>query len=271
MGDVSQTAEECTEFAEMVLSKFIESKQPLETARRSDLNALSRAYFLLDDIEMGIKTMRILLDRKQIPTSRELGVILASMAALSPRRAGQMMQLMLDKGIRPEVGDFGAIIHEASIRGDDELVGALVSKAHELGHEQLSMEGLHSLIRFSIRFRPAKGGERPVEEAETLTRVLRMMKALMQADHVPTPWMGARCARASLRVNQARLAYEFWRLLVRDKEDWNHPSQQELRVRISRALKREMRSGLIKEEWGRPMISDLEGSSATVGFSERAK
>jgi hypothetical protein len=263
--------DELHEFALLVLEKYVENNQPLNQASRIDVSALARAYFILGQTSAAVRTMKSILRRNIIPTAQELSITLASMANLSPRRASRMLQRMIDKGIQPEAIDFSAIIHEASLRGDDMLVGALVTKARELGHEQLSKRGIHSLIQFSLRFNPAKNGERPAEEAETLRRVLRMVRALADArvDTVLTPWLGTKCARACVRVNQGELAYEFWRLLVSEKEDRNHLSQQVLRARIVRVIQQEIAGREISESRGRQMIDELRGWSRTrVGSSE---
>jgi len=269
-----KTSAELLEFAHTVLQKYVESYDPISKAGRFEVTALARAYFRLGDTEAAVKTMKILLDRRIIPTAQELSTTLANMANLNPRRASRMLQKMLDKGIQPGAVDFSAIIHEASVRGDDVLVGALVAKARELGHEQLSTKGIHSLIQFSLRFHPAKKWERPEEEAESLRRVLRMVKALVETkvDTVPTPWLGIKCARACVRVNQGEMAYEFWQLLVYEKEDWDHESQRILRNRIIRAIHDEITLGVISKDHGRQMISELRGGSrATVGFSGESR
>lgn len=86
-----------------------------------------------------------------------------------------------------------------------------------------------------------------------------MIKALKVSKDklIPTPWMGARCAEASIRVNQAALAYQFWQMLVKDKEKWDDEEQRWLRTRISRAVQREIQDRIIPSHRGEQMIRDL--------------
>jgi hypothetical protein len=262
METVGVESEEYLDFARLVISKFREIHEPLIDASRSTLNALSRSYFELGDVDEALETLRHILTRFEIPTRRELSVVLAGMAAYSPRRAARMLQEMLDRGLQPQTCDFGTIIHEAALRGDDQLVGALVSKSHEVGYEQLSPEAVHSLLRFSIRAPKTAWNERNTEQFHTLRRVLKTIRSLPETEHIPSPRTGARCIRASLRVNQTALAFEFWDLLVRGKEDESHAAQERLCRNIATNIRRDMGRGWVARDRGLWMLSRLNSAES---------
>ncbi|KZT44412.1 hypothetical protein SISSUDRAFT_976641 [Sistotremastrum suecicum HHB10207 ss-3] len=249
--------EECIRLARFIISKHIEVKGPMEKATRHDINALSRAYFVLGNVEEGLATMKILLDHGMIPQAHDISVMLSGMAAIDPRRAARMMQRMLDRGLKPEKVDFGALLHEASTEGDDVLVGMLMHKAQEVGIGQLSSRAIHTLVQRSLRFGQAGEAEQPVEAKETLERALAMMSRMEFTDHVATPALGARCVRASLGVNQAELAYQFWRRFVAGKVDGTSMTQRTLRGQLRSGVAKAIKHGWTTRRRASAMFAEM--------------
>ncbi|KIN96339.1 hypothetical protein M404DRAFT_163496 [Pisolithus tinctorius Marx 270] len=249
-----------SQFAQTVLLSFHKSKEPLDKAAHSDLNALARGYFLLGRMRQGLLPYRALLRRKEIPDLYDINVALSAISRHSPRMAANLVERMLATGLHPDAVTFGTVMHQALVQGDLELAGILVKRAHEYGLEALSAKTMAALILASVSDR--------AETTEALEANLRHVWEIVQvtprSSVVHTPNIGECCIRASLHVGNAKMAFDFWDELVRWKAEWGDHEQIQLRRSIGRLVRRRVREGSLAAERGREMLGAL-GLGGRVG------
>lgn len=249
-----------SQFAQTVLLSFHKSKEPLDKAAHSDLNALARGYFLLGRMRQGLLPYRALLRRKEIPDLYDINVALSAISRHSPRMAANLVERMLATGLHPDAVTFGTVMHQALVQGDLELAGILVKQAHEYGLEALSAKTMAALILASVSDR--------AETTEALEANLRHVWEIVQvtprSSVVHTPNIGECCIRASLHVGNAKMAFDFWDELVRWKAEWGDHEQIQLRRSIGRLVRRRVREGSLAAERGREMLGAL-GLGGRVG------
>ena len=61
--------------------------------------ALARAYLMTGQIAAGFRTLRVLLDRKEVPDLHDVNVALTALSAYHPARAATMLERMVEQGI----------------------------------------------------------------------------------------------------------------------------------------------------------------------------
>jgi len=79
--------EDFRNFAQLVLTRYREAKEPLHHASREDLNALARANIILGDITEALRVLKIGIDRNERPDLHDINVVLSAIANVDPRSA----------------------------------------------------------------------------------------------------------------------------------------------------------------------------------------
>ncbi|THG99409.1 hypothetical protein EW026_g2938 [Hermanssonia centrifuga] len=238
-------------FAGRVMDTFIESIGSLQHASHFELNALSRAYFQMNKISEGFDTLKVILDRKEIPDPHDINVALSALSAHDPREATQMIRRMVDLGLTPDSVTFGTVIHHAVLHNDSALVTILIKLAKRVGVEHLDYKTLGTLIRGAVT---EFGEDDPEAQLRTAQE---LMDALLNAGFVPSPAMGMDCILAALHASDPVAAFKFWKLIVKDKVDWKDFKQVVYRARIARAIRRYYKEKSLDPDKSRAMLSEL--------------
>lgn len=228
--------EEITTFIHLLVAKYRRIKEPLSTASHFDLTSLARAYFMLGDVSAGSDAFKALLNRKEIPDMYDINVALSAMAEYDPRRATGIINLMIQRGLQPDPVTFGTVIHYASIHKDAELVSTLVHKAYEADNGQLTLKSVQALIKAAIHMDDPSLGT-------SLEHALEIIQSLIDSNLFCSPNTGNYCVAASLNVQKPVLAFKFWKLLVRNKVEWNDIQHSLLRRRIAGQVLKHSRLG----------------------------
>ena len=244
---------EFTSFAERVVAEFRQTIEPLLRATHYELTSLARAYFLLGNVTDGFNTLKTLIDRKEVPDMHDVNVALSAIAEHNPRGAALIIERMIEKGLKPDTITFATVLHHAILQKDEHQVTALVHRARELGIKRLTQKTLSSLIQSSLK---ATGGSRHSVRLK-LERIIHSIQTMTDSRFVCTPNMGKSCIFASLRVDDPRMAYKFWALLLRGKTEWEDGEQRFQRRLIADRIRKHCKAGWLNREEGIIMLSQL--------------
>lgn len=240
-------------FARQVLGAFRESILPLEEANHFDLSALARGYFMLGEMGEGLRPLRVLVGRREIPDQHDINVALSAMARQSPRAACQMVYRMVDQGLRPDEVTFGTVLHEAIVHGDAELVTELLDRARAAG-VSLSSKTTVSLIQASVAVREGTDDERLEANVRQAWEVVRTTG---EWSAVHTPNVGKCCIVACLHLEDPTMAFNFWARLMRGKTEWGDGEQRKQRRAIGFMVRRHCAEGRLDRGRGRAMLRAL--------------
>lgn len=287
-----ETGESATAFAELVLSKFRASKEPLMDAAHQDINALARAYFVSGRIHAGFEVFQVIMDKKEMPDLHDVNVALSGMARYSPKLASKMIERMIQRGFVPDSVTFGTVIKEAINRRDRELVVDLVRRAQEVD-VHLSFKTIAALVQSGVSdagtslngdtdtLGPGNEAERReislvlpensgpdkqliLSGGDDLERVVsnlhtawELIQLFPSKDTVGIPNLGKDCVRAALRSEQAELGYKFWKFCLRKKTQWDDSEQVMLRKRLGVLIRSACDEGRLEEKKARVMLVKL--------------
>lgn len=266
-------------FAHHVLDSFRWAKEPLNAASHHDLTTLARAAAILGDIEMCTRTLRLIIDRREVPDLYDLNVIVASMARWKPRQAMFMVIKMIKSGIKPNGFTFASVLHGALAINDMVVAGKIFHHAREIGPSQLMPEMCTTLIHASLNAAasaytyPAtqdrEDNPQPqpqtTEEPERKIEYLRQVYDLLTSDACPpsvrSVRLGRSCVEDAMRLDDPTLAFEFWKLMLKAKADEfsKRLAEQErmMRQRVADKIRKHCQRGLLETERGREMVAEL--------------
>ncbi|KAJ7288464.1 hypothetical protein C8J57DRAFT_1116000 [Mycena rebaudengoi] len=236
---------------ELVLSEFTRVHSPLALAGHHILTTQARAFFILGRLTEGFETLKMVLNRREMPDLYDVNVALVPLAAHKPRLAADMIQRMLDKGLQPDNVTFGTIMHHALSHDDMELVQEMVTRMCELDDSELNYKSIVSLIRFSVIDEPGVG------QRAKLRSVFNIIEAIGPATPVTTSHLGKYLVFASLHADDPVMAYRFWEYLLKNNAPWNDREQVFQRRLIIQRLQQHQEAGWIGEAHGRLMIAQL--------------
>ncbi|KAG8214650.1 hypothetical protein J3R82DRAFT_9728 [Butyriboletus roseoflavus] len=215
-------------FARQVLGAFRESILPLEEANHFDLSALARGHFMLGEMGEGLRPLRVLIGRREIPDRHDINIALSAMARQSPRAACQIVYRMVDQGLRPDRVTFGTVLHEAIVHGDSELVTEILDRTREAG-VSLSSKTMVSLIQASVAVGKGMDNERL---KANVRRAWEVVRTTGEWSAVHTPNVGKCCIVACLHLEDPVMAFNFWAHLIRGKTEWGDGEQRRQRHAI---------------------------------------
>ncbi|KAL6308460.1 hypothetical protein BKA93DRAFT_764984 [Sparassis latifolia] len=251
--NTESTPEELRAYAERVLSAFRASRL-LNAASHQDLNATARACFMLKQMSEGFSAFRMLLNRREVPDVHDVNVVLGVLAEYSPQAGERIIERMLQKGMKPDGVTFGTVIHHAVLHGQMEVVSSLIRRARSLNAEHLTFKTVGTLIRAMVSQQAEEGEVSPIGR---LHHAQRLVDMLLQAHQVPSSNMGRDCVVAALRADDPRMAFRFWKLLVKEQVQWDDPMQTATRRVIAARVRRHLNSGWLEPEQGHVMLSEL--------------
>ncbi|KAJ7707116.1 hypothetical protein B0H16DRAFT_1633789 [Mycena metata] len=258
--DLRQQVDDFKGFLDRILSEFSRVHSSLVDSDHRVITSQARAFFIMGEFVKGFDTLKILLERKEMPDIFDVNVTLTVMAEHDPRAAAQIVQQMIDKGLQPDHITYGTVMHHALNHGDMDLVDDMVLGVRSLKTSQLSYKSIVALIRGSI------GSE--TSSDLTLTAKLRsvfgVIQAVGRATVVRSPHLGRYLVYESIRGNDPTMAFRFWDMLLKNNARWHDQEQVFLRRLIIRRLERHQAKSWVKDTHARTMIAQLrmqEGST----------
>jgi hypothetical protein len=241
-------------FANRVIQDFRHVIGPLEDANHFSLTSLARAFIIVGKYTEGFDALRVLLQRHELPDTHDINVALSALAEYNPAGALDLIQRMYDKKLMPSSVTFGTIVHHAVVQKDAEVVAKAVEMAKSIGGG-VSSKSVVTLIRASVAAdegAPGQGGT-----PKTLRLALDVMKSLAENELLVNSGTGKYLVYASLRAHDPVAAYKFWKLLVRDKAQWNDSEQSLLRRLIGRMVRKHVNRKWMKDDVGKVMLAQL--------------
>ncbi|KAF7365354.1 Golgi reassembly stacking protein 2 [Mycena venus] len=253
---VRERRNDCKEFLDFVMSEFALAHSPLHQCNHQVITSQARAYFIVGDFVRGFETIKVLIDRKEMPDIYDVNVTLTIMAQHDPRTAAQIVQRMIDKGLQPDHITFGTVMHHALAHGDMELVDEMVQRVRELQNTHLSYKSIVSLIRGSIAF---DAGLVPTHSAQLskLHSAFDIVKSIGRSSIVYSPHLGKFLVYSCLRASDPTMAFKFWELLIKDRAAQDDMAHVAMRRVIVRALDEHRTKKWVKEMHARAMIAQL--------------
>ncbi|KAI0316816.1 hypothetical protein OF83DRAFT_213984 [Amylostereum chailletii] len=245
--------EDFATFCRGALQAYRQAKEPLLRATQADLNALARAYFALGDISEGFQVFGVMTTRQQVPDARDVNVALSAVARQNPRVGMGMIRQMLRWGAGPDNVGLGTVLHHALQWGQMEIVQELFALSKRL-KRPFTLRTMDSVIRASI----VHSGEDRTALRDNLERALEVLKANASAPYLASVDMGKFCATAAMEVGEAGLAFEFWKLLLRDQAEWGDSQQWLLRRRLAKLICRAQVEKRIGKGEARAMMQAME-------------
>jgi hypothetical protein len=251
------------DFANLILTRYREVKEPLCRASREDLNALARANIILGHITEGLRVLRVVIDRNERPDLHDINVLLSAIAKVDPQKALYMVRRMITLGPEPDSVSFGTVIHQAARHCDSAVISGLLQLARKTGC-QLTTKTMVTIIRASVAF---SGADKDAVR-HNLIRALEIIIANEHSNHLPTLNMGKFCVEEALKADDPTLAFRFWRGLLKSNVDWNDELHTSLRGRIASGIRRHRKSGAIRAEDAQNMTYSLGANWRGLGKGE---
>lgn len=253
-------------FAHKVLDAYRRAKEPLHRASHHDLNAIARTSDLLGNVRLSMQALQTIVNRKEIPDTYDVNVVMMAMAARDPLRAEEMLGLMLQEGMQLNDLTFTAVITGWLQKGDTKRASRVYSQAMRAGYGKLStVVGTRLLVALveSCYSSELEGNSKEEVRADIwvqrtrLRQVCSLIKTESYRISSLPPDLGERCTSVALRLEDAGLALYFWKALVKTAMLIETDQQRELRHSISRLLENTAKKGLIGAEERERMIAEL--------------
>lgn len=242
------------DFANLVLARYREVKEPLHQASREDLNALARANIILGHFTEAFRVLQVVVDRNERPDLHDANVVLSAAANVDPYKALKMVQRMVTIGPKPDGISFGTVIHRAARHGNFAVIIDALRLAREIG-QQLTTKTVVTIIRASV----ACSGANKDDLRDNLVHALEVIMANEHSNHLATVNMGKFCVNESLRADDPRLAFKFWKCVLEHRAEWDDDLHACLRRRISRTIRTHCNAGHMDIMEGRRMTYALGG------------
>lgn len=235
-------------FANHVVQQYIETKLPLNKASQQDINALARAYLVLDRIPEAVQTLSIIMDRGDIPDSKDMNIALLAISIYSVPAAVRVLEYMITMGIMPSASGFSALIHEAFKQGYEDIAGKLIARAREIGYPQLTPKGLAVIVQSELPHAKSMDETMQGREQNRLETLRELLETVIRyftsegpnrdhcKQHILSVRMGERYVAAALASGEPAMAFEFWKLLVKNRTSWDDPESVKLRQLIGSQL-----------------------------------
>ncbi|KAF8500954.1 hypothetical protein F5888DRAFT_1677678 [Russula emetica] len=241
------------DFANLVLTKYREAKEPLDHASREDLNALARANIILGHFTKAFRVLRVVIDRNELPDLHDANVILSAIADVDPRMALKRVRRMVAIGPKPDGISFGTVIHCAARLGNFAVIRGALRLARET-RQQLTTKTVVTIIRASV----ARSGADKDGLRDNLVHALEIIMANEHSNHLATLNMGRFCVNEALGADDPRLAFKFWKCVLQHRAEWDDNSHASLRRRIAWSIRSHCKEGHIGRKEGQWMTYALK-------------
>ena len=227
-------------FANLVLTRYREAKEPLQHASREDLNALARASIILGHYTEALQVLKVVVDRNERPDLHDVNVILSAISNVDPRMALKMVRRMIVFGPKPDSISFGTVIHRAARHGDVGVIIGLLRLARKTG-QQLTTKTVVTVIRASVVL---SGADKDAVR-DNLVHALGVITANEHSNHIATQDMSRFCVDEALKADDPALAFIFWKRVMRPRAEWDDGLHVSTRRRIARSLRSHCEEGHI--------------------------
>jgi len=241
-------------FANLVLNRYREVKEPLRHASREDLNALARANIILGHFTEAFRVLRIVVDRNERPDLHDTNVVLSAIANVDPHMAMKMVRRMVATGPKPDGISFGTVIHCAARQDNFAVIIGALRLARKTG-QQLTTKTVVTIIRASV----ALSGADKNDMRDNLVHALEVIMANEHSNHLATLTMGRFCVNEALRAEDPRLAFKFWKCVLQRRSEWDDKSHVSLRRGIALRIRSHCMAGHIGTKEGQWMTYALSG------------
>ena len=241
-------------FANLVLTRYREVKEPLQHASREDLNALARANVILGRFTEAFRVLQVVVDRKERPDLHDANVVLSAIANVNPYVSLKMLRRMIVIGPKPDGISFGTVIHCAARRGNFTIILRALRLAGETG-QHLTTKTVATIIRASV----AGSGADKEDLRDNLVHALDVIMANEHSNHLATLDMGRFCIDEALKADDPRLAFKFWKCVVQRRVEWDDNSHASLRGRLARSIHSHWKEGHIGRKDSHRMTYALSG------------
>ncbi|KAF8339603.1 uncharacterized protein EI90DRAFT_3037203 [Cantharellus anzutake] len=203
-------AEEYRAFAQRVAVDFTKLKEPLETASHMDLTTVARINFLAGNLRQGFVAARYILERREIPDTIDINVMLKALADLDPRAAAVMLEKALTRRVYVDRVSWSTLLHGATKVGDTELVLSILQRCREMGGS-FDVSAIDAFIRGFDKILTVSS-----QNTEHFLRLsLQLLRNLEKPQRAKMGTLGVLCVQRALKANLPLLAFEYWDLLVR--------------------------------------------------------
>jgi hypothetical protein len=235
-----------------------------------DLNALARAYGMLGDVGKCLETLSLIFKRHEVPDIHDINVVVAAMAERDPFRAAMAVEEMMEAGVKPDAVTFGTVIHEALRDGNSELAGHMIKLAQSAGVKKLTPQSIASVVQAALaasvpvghrsriegKERQVRGVNRKTRKRD-LERVYDLIASGVYAEYLQSVKLGRTCVDAAMQADAPELAFRFWKMMMKDRVDWDSLKQRWLREQIARELRAQSKERLIKPREAEWMVREL--------------
>ncbi|KAF9645163.1 hypothetical protein BDM02DRAFT_3120657 [Thelephora ganbajun] len=270
-------------FAKEVVDKFRACKVPIEAASQHDLNALARAYFMMDRTEEGFALFQVVKAARS-PDMYDVNVVLSGVAKYNVGLAGRMIDRIHERGLVPNAVTWGTVIHLAFLKGDVELVISLVKRAQERGVSEFTTRTIATLIRASVSdvppgsrlpshtitlgskrtagpLRLTLGGEGGAEQIrQNLDMAWHLIGTFDTQVFVGTWSLAKFCLDQALWVGDAELAFRFWDKHLGSKTQWSDANQVKSRKVLYELVATAKREKKLETLQASKMLRKLSGT-----------
>lgn len=261
-------------FADHVLDTFVETHQPLKGTPHHNLTSLARAYMILGRFSKGFEVLQLILQRRDVrPDMADINVSLSFLAEQSPQAAVKMLDQMVDRGLLPDKITIGTIVHWGLIHGDLPLVSAILERASQMPNGQryrttgipISPETTAALSRALANpdtpLDPDSAIGSRQQRKDRLEAAYSILSNMERSPNVAMSHIGKTLVLSSLKASEAIMAYRFWKLLLRNYEDWQDREQLFIRRIILDAMRRSKPVWELPQERRRKMVAELSRTS----------
>ena len=239
------------DFANLVLTRYREVKEPLDQASKEDLNALARANIILGHFTEAFRVLRVGNER---PDLHDVNVVLSAVANVEPYMALKMVRRMVAIGPKPDGISFGTVIHRAARHRDFAVISGALRLARKTG-QRLTTKTVVTIIRASV----AHSGADKEDLRDNLVHALEVIMANEDSNHLASVDMGRFCVNEALGVDDPRLAFKFWKCVLQPRAEWDDNSHASLRRRITGRIRCHCEEGHIGRREGHRMTYALSG------------
>ncbi|TFK73602.1 hypothetical protein BDN72DRAFT_166749 [Pluteus cervinus] len=251
-GLLLERSKDLNEFLDRILFEYRQHHEPLSKATHHALTSLARACFILGRFTEGFETFNVLLRRKEVPDLYDVNVALTAIAERRPQYAAILIDRMIERGMVPDMVTYGTVLHHALLHKDEALVEEMVRRARGQKGAMLSLKSVAGLVRARVA-----GGGSVASQRSKLEEAWVILSRLKATDFVSSPQVGKFLVFSSLRAQSPSLAFNFWKLLLRESTAWNDREQVFQRKLIREMVQEHQREGLLDEKEAADMLVEL--------------
>ena len=248
------------DFAMHVLAAFREAKEPLKKASHYDLNAYARGSSVVGHFRQSMRTLQILLQRKEVPDQHDLHIPMMIMADDDPKMASSFLVELLEQGARADSAVLSAVTLGAVKHNKKRLAVATYERLLRLGKTQsdMSLEAARSLLRIYLELsaEPSSADDGSLRKW-ALQRAYELVSDSRLAGTPFASGLNNRFIELALGAGEFEKVFRFWKQVVRHTVRKTTEDYKRMRHAISEGVLKAISEGRLEEEIGRRMVIEL--------------